>query len=488
MHFFLFLLINLLKSESISFGTIDTYCDDRVIQQMNDDFEEWKKQCQSNPTHEDCEMSNYDAQLSNGKDMNKFISSFSEKTTDLYLMVIGFNGEIDFSGLKTKKNVTLLGYPEEGESNECSLILEESTQDQKVKGNKGRMSIKKILKDIKNARTLSLKPKLAKTDSKTKSNELSNKRSTKEIKIQLVGNIRDKVPFLVLFYGNYEIVKSDLNCENVYIVMISLLKGPYKIKSDHFLQRYYNETNDGESQKLTSDHIQVGEYSMVFEDDYSYIAENVRISCHDTFAKILYGQEYIDLGFTFSYDMMDKFGLVTFSKNINIYKSDETISQVKNINITILPYVNIPGDAEEEEEGGGGSEVNNHQSLLAKEVIKITETNWENSNIKPNITFTLDKEIYEIDKSEIKTLIVDEKSFDEVSKEDNNKDDNNKDDNNKDDNNKDESAKGNDDKKDKNKTGMIVGIVVACVVVVVVVVVVIVVVLKKKKGVQNSSS
>lgn len=482
MHFFLFLLINLLKSdpyEGISTGTIDAYCDDSIIQQMYDDFEEWKKQCQSNPALEDCEMSNYDMQFSNGKDMNKFISSFSEKTTDIYLMVFGFNGEIDFNGLKTKKNVTLLGYPEDGESNECSLIFDESTQDQKVKGNKGRMLIKKILKDIKNARTLSLKPKLAKTDSKTKPNELSNKRSTKEIKIQLVGNIRDKVPFLVLFYGNYEIVKSDLNCENVYIVMISLLKGPYKIKSNHFLQKYYSETDDGESQKLTSDHIQVGEYSMVFEDDYSYIAENIRISCHDTYAKILYGQEsmYIDLGFTFSYDMMDKFGLVTVSKNIDIYKSDETISQVKNINITILPYVNIPGSIEEEEEGGG-SEVNNHQSLLAKEVIKITETNWENSNIKPNITFILDKEIYEIDKSEIKTLIVDEKSFDEVSKEDNNKNDNNKD----------ENTKGNDDKKDKNKTGMIVGIVVACVVVVVVVVVVIVVVLKKKKGVQNSSS
>lgn len=452
----------------ISNGFIDTKCTDEEVKNFYDTIENFKNKCKENPELEDCEMANSDIQVSNGKDVNGFISKFSQTTVDIYLVIARYNGEIDFNSLKSKKNITIIG---NHDIEECYWAMESDGQNVLSTKEKQKRFVKKLMKSINDAKNFAQKQKSSKAKQNQKALVPLSKRSTKESKIQIVGNIRNKVPFLVFFYGNYEIVKSDLNCQNLYICMISLQKSSYKIKSDFFVQQYYSEEEDGESLKLTSEYVQAGEYDVALDQDGTIFAENIRISCYDKSVKIfkLVGEEYVDIGFSYSYDMMNKFGLVTAAKVIDIYKADEKISQVKNINITVLSRVNIPGgDGEGGDEGGEEvvNDVQNHKSLLAKSVIKITETNWENSDIRPEITFTFDKELYEIDTKEIKTLTVKQVSFEEARN----------------------MNKIEENGKKKNKTGMIVGIVVVCVVVVAVVVVVVVIVIKKKNKVANQPS
>lgn len=164
----------------------------------------------------------------------------------------------------------------------------------------------------------------------------SNNKSAKEIPIiQIAGNIKKKVPFLHLMYGKYKIVNNDLNCQNAYFDGMEHIKSNYKVTSDHFLDNYQREI-DEKNKIPTSENFHVGEYAIVLE----YNNDPIRIDYHDNFVKIfVIDNEITNTEFQVPFDVMKKLGIITTSNNITINKADETISQIRNINISIMEYV-----------------------------------------------------------------------------------------------------------------------------------------------------
>lgn len=118
---------------------------------------------------------------------------------------------------------------------------------------------------------------------------------------------------------------------------------------------------------------------------------------------------------------------------------------------------------------------------MEKTKIKLTATGWKDSPLKPNVSFTFDENMYEIEKTDATDLaIVENPPITDVGDDDGDGDS--------DDESSNEKNEGS--KSSKSKTPMIIGISVAAAVVVIgiVIVVVVVIVSKKKISVDNSSS
>lgn len=441
----------IVSNPNISFGIIDGCCSDETMKEYHGRIEEFAKLCKKDPSIEGCDELEINS-MSNGNDIESFISGMSDKTGELYLIVSCYTGIIDFNKLRNKKLVSIIYY----DVDYCTLNIRPG-EEEKSEFIRPDYIYKKMNSFIKK---------------QIYSNNLtsSNKKSAKEIPIiQIAGNIKKKVPFLHLMYGKYKIVNNDLNCQNAYFDGMEHIKSNYKVTSDYFLDNYQREI-DEKNEIITSENFHVGEYAIVLE----YNNDPIRIDYHDNFVKIfVIDNEITDNEFQVPFDVMKKLGIITTSNNITINKADETISQIRNINITIMEYVKIPGEDIDE-----GTQL---KSLLEKTKIKLTATGWKDSPLKPNVSFTFDENMYEIEKTDATDLaIVENPPITDVGDDDGDGDS--------DDESSNEKNEGS--KSSKSKTPMIIGISVAAAVVVIgiVIVVVVVIVSKKKISVDNSSS
>lgn len=271
------------------------------------------------------------------------------------------------------------------------------------------------------------------------------KRATKEgiADVKIVGNIKEKVTAFIPTC-NFQIVDSDLNCDNLILATADFDEefSPNKIKTQYAISEISHGFRKSDKVAPT----QIGFYETTEKlRNYSITFEPQIVNVGVTEDKS--HNQY--------YTADDLFSLIIYANEIT-FKYTEDFGQLENngfkLNITLMNYAleKYPSDSLESGSWSGNSQ------LLEKETIKIKkEGDWSILKQKPEITFTYDKNLYELDTKEMDEIATIKTSDAYEFK-----------------------TKWSESK--KKNVGLIVGVTIACVVVVAVIVVVVVLVLRNK--------
>ena len=326
----------------------------------------------------------------------------------------------------------------------------------------------------------------AKKMKKDTNNKISFKAEEEERdNIKLVGNIKDKVSFLIVSSLQIEIVESDLNIHTLFMYGGTLSPlTQFKIKTTYFITNYgfqeeiINQLPD--HSYINSEYYQLSELEGKITVNFE--KESLNVNVEDVNVEDENNNEQV----TVPYDVFqNSIGLIVHSGDVVLNAGADSVVQ-DSINITFTKNFIPLGplgtfDYESLDPSGGKSTKNQKIREIEKNKVTITKSGdyWnDNKNLK--IVINADPNFYDIDTKDLDGFaeISSNPMYSFGDKVEGN-DGNEKDDTNTD-----------NPKKDKNKlsTGAIVEIVVGCVAFVAIVIVVIVIVVNKKKGVGNSSS
>lgn len=289
--------------------------------------------------------------------------------------------------------------------------------------------------------------------------------------MKLVGNIKDKVSFLIAASFEIEVVESDLNIHTLFMYGATLSpSSQFKVKTTYFV------TECSFSDEIVS---QLKDHSYINSKYYQLYGFDGKITINfekDSLTVIENSEEGNEPIATVPYDIFEKApGIISSSGDVILNAGADSIVH-DNFNMTFttnLIFMGPLGTFDYESLGPREGESNKNKKIpkLDKNKIVITKSgDYWNGNKKPKIVINADSNFYDIDTKDIDDCA-------EISRNpmyvfgDKVEDDE-------------------DDKKNNNKklsTGQIVGIVIGCVAfVAIVVVVVVIVVLKTKKNRVNN--
>ncbi|KAK8892886.1 hypothetical protein M9Y10_030137 [Tritrichomonas musculus] len=302
-------------------------------------------------------------------------------------------------------------------------------------------------------------------------------------KVKLVGNVKDKVSFLIISSIEIDIVESDLNIHTLFMYGGTISPSTqFKVRTTYFITYYgFNEDILGQLKDhsfIKSKYYQLSELSEKITINFEKDSLNVNMD----------GEEGPELVATVPYDLFeDSAGILVYYGDVVLNAGKESVVP-DNFNITFSTNFIPMGplgtfDYESLVPDGGKSAKNRKIPKIEKNKVTITKSgDYWNENKKPKLVINCDSKRYDIDTKDID-------NFAEISRnpmysfgdkvggdEENSGNENNE--------NKNDKPK--DDKK-KLSTGAIIGIVVGCVAFVAIVIVVVVVVVIKKKKVGGSS-
>lgn len=371
--------------------------------------------------------------VSDGSNVNSVLKDFKKENE--FLIVIGMpKVAIDFSNLKTEMIVSV-SYETDIEASK--QLSEDSTS--------------KYIKIIKKN---AMKLATAHFDKSHKSIMKYVALQKKNVKdeyglIEIVGDVKGKVSFLICFSCRIKISNSDLNVPYSFFSDAILHSESKNIKSNHFISDVFTTKS---LNAVLKDKIKVNQYGILlgYYDDYDF---TFQIVYHKDSWGIKYGSNNNALTTIFEdnpvlvpYSSASVFNLLVYAFKIDInLEADVKLEKYSSVNLTLIESFRIAP---------------NGAKKLEKDKVQITASGWDAvaKENRPKVSLQLDSESFEFTKSENDPFEVSQQELYSY--------------------------------KPKNKksvnVGMIVGIVVACVVVVAIVIVVVVVVLRKKK-VGNSS-
>lgn len=377
--------------------------------------------------------------VSDGNNVNDVLKEFKENNE--FIIIIGMPKiAIDFGNLKAEMIVSV-NYEEKIE---MSKQLSEEDKYQKYK--------KMLMKNVK-------KMAKAHVDGSHKSvmkyiNLQSKKPKTGDYgDIEIVGDVKGKVSFLICINCLLKISGSDLNVPYMYMYDSKLHQDSLNIKSNHFIVDPQTQVYISD---VVKDKIHVNQYGIML--GYYGSIENIYQIVYQTDS---WGLKY-STGGTYNtlfnsapvkiyYSSASIFNILVYAYHIDInLEQDVKLEKYSPLNLTLIEsFSTSPNEA---------------KILEEKDKVQITASGWDEvaKEDRPNIVLSLDSESFEFTKTEEDPFNVEQQELYTYK------------------------PNPSDDKK-KTNVGMIVGIVVACVVVVVVVIVVVVIVVRKKK-VGNSSN
>lgn len=268
--------------------------------------------------------------------------------------------------------------------------------------------------------------------------------------IQIVGGIKDKVSQLIVSNCEVEILESNIDCHTVYFQGVTLIDNDYIVDADTFITSYVSfETLPADKYKYKTLLLVVGISidGSKFRISYSQAAWKIQKTNGEN-------SDIYDDAVDVPYTKCKTFGIVIYTDYVDVYNIGEP-SVYKALNLTFLQNA-IPSIST-------SSSTSPFSLTDEKKAIKVTATNWENTESKPKIYFTYNSDETTIDYSGFSDFDTEEVLV----------------------NNK-KSGNGSDDKGSKFPTWAIAVIVVGAIVIIAIIIVIVVVV-KKKQGVGNSS-
>lgn len=380
---------------------------DNYQQSFDEKLKELKEWCENFPSYPTCEPTKYFEKIIVTRSVSTALQSIPSDIDTVYISANRLSGSVNLNGLPSKMVVTLTI-----SSVGTTSLLED------YPSNFFDTFVKTMVQVSYNG---SMQSQIALANAFS-----SHERKTKakyENEVDLYGKIDSKVSFLIVMGFMVNIVGHDLNCENVYFSSCSFGYTNYGIKTKYLI------ADPTTSKSITyEDGINVVSQYCILDTDEDY---SFRVSYKDSqwvLGRAYLSGSYMDVT-TVTYNMADKFCLITYGISLNVFKDSSELSYPKPLNVTIM------------------EEIKNNRPYLSDEKKKfvITESAWGSSK-KPEISVVYDK----------KTITV-EMSGKELDDKDDEEDD---------------------EKLIKNIC--IAAIVVACVIAIVVVIVVIVCVRKKK--------
>lgn len=408
-------------------ANIDNICSEEEGEEAKLMSDEWIEQCHASFKALDKMIA------STNSEINAKLSSVPSDNKFLYIMG-PFSSEVDLNKLKSQMVVVVntfdfFGYARTLESYK-KLMMHSLTTMAKTKLDVNQDNYKKMVEN-----------KNHKVDDRT--NDYYGETCEREYleSISLVGNIKDKVSFLIIKNAELKVVTSELNVNSVYFEDCSVLhRDSLKVKSNHIVSHFLSHLDimDAKSQ------LGINQYGLVFDQDYG---ERPIITYKNEEWEIDGSGKRI---FKVPYSVAKTFNLLSIPAEFEVnLEEGVSLSSYNALNLTVNDVFNFYGPGYIQEE---------------KPKIVIKGNGWDNiAKIdRPKITLVYDNTKYDYDDSN-EIFNVDKVTAGQTT---------------------DPSEK----PPKKNKTGMIVGIVFAVVIVIVIVVVVVVIVIRKKKAAQDSAS
>ena len=441
------------------------------------EFEKEKEECEQNCKsstyyssfdggYEEC-VSYYkafgDSYISDGKDLNQILSSISNTTDNLFIMVYNVDDlTFDFNSLTDQISVVL-----------ASL----NDDDIKYKNLISPHSMKNI-----------------------KSKKLIKKRDDDQsyLKINLVGDISSKISCLAVIESDLNIIGSDLNINTLTLLSTKFAESENKIRStnlivDESTQAYILKNIDQINQKQL---IKVNQYGyapsdfgenlLISYDDGNYIRKDFQISFKNDRWLLLarkqgdkgdyepYSCDGNEFGFI-PYSFAESFNLIAKAFDFDFYVQDSAITKTKPVNVSLLQLqiVEVFG------------------KMFYHKDVKITSSgNWAAVSNKTEVVFTVDDDEVSLQNDAKNIDVVKESIYSYVPKSQRTNDDG---DDGGESSSETESGGGDDDggNNDKNNNKMLIIIICSAVGAVVLIAIIIVIVCciarKKKDNFQSST-
>ena len=221
--------------------------------------------------------------LIGNKDLNSLLSKVKEDSLQVSMSLNSPQSEIDFNNFNNQKTLYILDNT--GEIESCSLLESRELGNVNMLDESIKNQFKhKLVKAINKTKSFRKYPNIEnyKRISNQKYHLKTKKASLQSTTMQIVGNIKDKVSYLAIENGKYELTKGDLDCDNVYLFLTNQINNNYKVKSKFFIQHYYDVNDEDLTGKgfLSPDYTNVGEYQLYFE---GYAFQEMYINCYSNY-------------------------------------------------------------------------------------------------------------------------------------------------------------------------------------------------------------
>ena len=362
--------------EDIGWDEIINYCDSNPEEE-------------GGPEHCKAVMNAYKGYKCIGSDetdkISTVLSQIDKSTEFLYISNgISNNIKIDFNNLPSKMIVMLQMADQLPESRFLSTF--KKLAQTKFDGTqKGIINFAKKMKNEANNKYFGLKEE-----------------GEEKYTIKLVGNIKDKVSFLIANSFELEIVESDLNIHTLFIYGATLSpSSQFKIKTTYFVTYYgFNDEIIG----------QLKDHSLINSQYYQLYELNGKITINfekDSFNVNEDGEEGNELVATVPYDLFEKSpGIIVYSGDVVLNAGTNSIVH-DNFNITFTQNFIPMGplgtfDYESLDPSGGKSTKNQKIPKIEKNKISITKSgDYWNDNKKTKIVINADPNFYDIDTKSI---------------------------------------------------------------------------------------
>ena len=306
-------------------------------------------------------------------------------------------------------------------SSELLLIINSFSSDIKIDFNylPSQMAVIYMPSDITETKLLSITKKIGKSNFDGSNKNINNfiRSITKDIDyktiknenddeevietlpvIRLVGNIKDKVSYLLLTATDFEIIESDLNIHTLCLYAARYLPTQYKIQTKYIISYIYAHESFVEHQ--------IKDYSLVNTENFQLwtMDDKTTINFKEKKLEAIYEDKYIA---TVPYDIFKKTsGLISFPGEITLNAESNSVVH-DNFNITIYPYELYMGPVGlinyDLVMDSSAKLLQNKKSIKvekSKVIIKKTGSYWDDSK-KPKIVINADPDICDVDTTDI---------------------------------------------------------------------------------------
>lgn len=255
---------------------------------------------------------------SNGKDINDKLKYISEDTDTLMILNTVDNLKPDFNNLKQQMMVIILNAPKEEFENEM-------------------FSAEKLIKIVENPFKKLNHYKKVKDD---------DDEDFQFPKININGNIKEKISLLLVFCGNLTITDEDLNVNTFYLYKSFINKESKKITATNFV---IDEGTYEFSRGLMQEKIKVDQFGISLDNEdisndpneYDFDQIDLRV-IFDNDKWSLQAKDHIDSEFPddgiipFQYELANKFNIISKCLNLDLHIKNENVQTIKPINFTLL--------------------------------------------------------------------------------------------------------------------------------------------------------
>lgn len=373
------------------------------------------------------------AKCSDPDNFNKVLSEFS-KVNEFLIIIGSFNTDIDLSKLKTEMVVTITYDDDLDIDIDMAKSLESQNKYIKLLMKNARKMIQSHFDG--SPKSILRYASLVFDNKKIKGDKIGT--------VPLIGDVKNKVSYLVIGASIVKITQSDLNAPRSLFAGCVIDKDSKKIKSKHFIADYSTQILMTETIK---EKFEVGQYGILLGTMYEYSPYRINCNPQDWTVEYNSGSKWKSLNVKIPYKSASSFNLIVYTYSFNI-NNNANLDKYSPINISVLESIKMSPMAKKLDDG--------------LQQIEITQTNFDDvpKDQRPSLTLSYDPEEFQFEKSTDDPFHISEESpfsYKPMNK--------------------------------KNiNIGMIVGIVVAVVVVIAIVIVVVIIVLRKKKNAQQSAS